>query len=274
MTNEAPSKVNSYSVHPYYAVQINKGGCTFETLVNDLHHYSYMKKGGFSSLVPLNLNILKSGKQTMKLKVFPDQGKTRFDDESYMDIEIRCFKDVADQTGDFTSVLKFSLPKEVKEKGLPYFEIELPFVASVPYDHSERLVNAEVLKKDKATEDKIIAKYNEVRKLIEKLDAGALNKLTADRDNILADVFYYTPDQVKELAASTAGDLEPDAKVQPVADYQIVYYAGGKVVSLERRSDKGPILHSILNAGKPNKEIISFDMMFYQPKGAADLKAF
>jgi hypothetical protein len=274
MTNEALPKVNSYKEHPYYAVQINKGGCTFETLVNDLHHYSYMKKGGFTSLVPLNLNILKSGKQLLKLKVYPDQGKTKFDDGSYIDIEVRFFKDVNDPTTEFTSVLKFSLPKEAKDKGLPYFEVELPFTATVPYDHSERLLNAQVIKKDKQTEEKIIAAYNHARNLIEKLDAASLNKLTDERDHILADVFYYSPQQTQALMASTKDNLEPEAKVQPVADYQIVYYAGGKVVSLERRSDKGPILHSILNEGKPTREVIDFDWMLYLPKGSTEFRVF
>lgn len=274
MTNEELPKINSYTTHPYYAVQINKGGCTFETVVNDLHHYSYMKKGGFTSLVPLNLNILKSGKQQLKVKVYPDQGKTKLDEGSYIDVEVRFFKDVNDPTTEFTSVLKFSLPKEVKDKGLPYFEVELPFMAAVPYDHSDRLTNAQVIKKDKATEGKIILDYNEARKLIEKLDANALNKLTAERDHILADVFYYSPQQVQGLMASTKDNLEPDATVKPIADYQVVYYAGGKVVSLERKSDKGPILHSILHEGKPNQEVINFDWMLYLPKGSTEFRVF
>ena len=144
---------------PYYTIQIAKGGSSLELSVNDFVVYRHMEQGGLTVNVPINATLMKSGTHDLRLKLNPDKGKTTLDEYTYATIEVRLFADVDDPAGEFQSVLKFDLPDEAKTSNLPYFEVELPFKAEVPFDISHILENAEVLKGQDNIEKEIIAQH-------------------------------------------------------------------------------------------------------------------
>ena len=62
MSNEIINTISNYKQYPNYSIQIEKGGCKVELLGNNLPYFNIFEKGGFSSLIPFNANILKSGR--------------------------------------------------------------------------------------------------------------------------------------------------------------------------------------------------------------------
>ncbi|OWP73982.1 hypothetical protein BWK62_15260 [Flavobacterium oreochromis] len=67
---EIVETINKFKTKPSYSIQIDKGGCLVELIGNELPFINLFERGGFSSLIPFNANILKSGKQTLKIKIY------------------------------------------------------------------------------------------------------------------------------------------------------------------------------------------------------------
>lgn len=259
---------------PYYTIQIAKGGSAIELLVNDIMVYRHREQGGLSVNVPINATLMKSGSHELKLKVYPDKGKTSLDEYTYTDIDVRLYADVEDPADDYQSVLKFELPEETKTSQIPYFEVALPFEAEVPFDFSTLLDEAEVLKGQNHIEKEVIAEYEKAHEAFKRLDAKWFMDKRNEANNAVANAFYLTREQFEKRDASFKELFDPTAEVQALENYEIEYAAKGKIAFLVQKITKAPVLRSIINKGEADQEEITIMIGLYRKKGSSDFSAF
>lgn len=70
----AISSIHSYSTTPVYSLQMNKQGCKLVVEMENNVDYRLTENRGESIMLPLNVMITKSGKQTLKIKIYPKDG--------------------------------------------------------------------------------------------------------------------------------------------------------------------------------------------------------
>ncbi len=68
--------VKRHARKPEYRLQISSMNCSWDIQVNQMPVNNYFgTRGGVSTDYPLNMNILSSGKQQLKVKVYPPKGQ-------------------------------------------------------------------------------------------------------------------------------------------------------------------------------------------------------
>jgi len=65
------STVNEKADKNLYVLAIASNGCNFEILINNALHTRHFEESGLTGLIPINPFILKSGKQTITVKIYP-----------------------------------------------------------------------------------------------------------------------------------------------------------------------------------------------------------
>ena len=274
MKNEIINTINSYKQYPNYSIQVDKGGCSFELLGNTLPFYSVFIQGGFSALIPFNANILKSGLQTITVKVYPDNGKTTFDDYTIFSIKIMFFKNDKDSTGIAETIQKFEIPKEVIQKKLPYYETKLTFDANVPFDNSSKLLNAQDLSKIPNLEKKVLNQYNKIIEWLNQKDLKSISNFRRKTDEKLCNVFYYESEKSINDMFDYSSLFQDNKKPDHLPPYKMVFYSENKLVRLVRLDNKDEV---ITLTGKTNDgdEITSdLSILLYIPIGETEFKNY
>lgn len=283
MIAEIEKKVNSFSLRPYYSVDFENGnsGCQFEILINDIPVFSKIGiQGGVTSSAPINSCILKSGKQKLKIKLYPNVGKENIKvshkNISPFNLNISYRKDAWNENN-LNEIVVFKLPTILlPEKGLPYFEKEIEFEAVVPYQF-EGWSNSKDLTKIPNIEQKVINKYKELQKLLINKNYSAFAKMKNQKDIEMNISFYLKPNDVIEGENyNKKAFTEKDAEIQPLDNVKITFYGDGRLVTLEKIKDKDSALRTKIvhktNDGKQKEEIISFPILFHIPQNSNDLE--
>ena len=130
-------EIKHYDVEPFYKIHSKGINCDYELLVNDFPVYkSY---DGFSDFTgtPINEAILKSGKQTVTIKVFPLKEGTLLSKETnayFKLVEVDNTTNHLDEKTITSLVLPSDADGNFTGAGLPYFEKTITFNATVPYE--------------------------------------------------------------------------------------------------------------------------------------------
>lgn len=131
----------------YHYMQVNKGGCRAELNVNDLLLHNDFTEWGATGSIPMNLSILKSGKQSLRIKIYPTSQQQTLTDITRLQVTVTYGKSPNSPIEEQVTVLDWNLPKEIIDQKLPYYETTLDFDATVPYDYTYRLDGAVDLRK-------------------------------------------------------------------------------------------------------------------------------
>ncbi|MDO6811320.1 hypothetical protein Q4603_22085, partial [Zobellia galactanivorans] len=149
------AKVKRYDEEPLYYLRIGKANCIIEVLVNDMPVYKSYELSNLASPLRINGSILKSGNQTVTVRMYPvgdlikeayDYGETitQLGDASSVRIKvIRLDKQGAMGLRDEEEILDHQSPTKDPDgevfagTGLPFYEYSFEFFAKVPYDLSE-----------------------------------------------------------------------------------------------------------------------------------------
>lgn len=281
MITKIEQKINSFSFHTYYSIDFDNtdSGCQFDILVNDIPVFKFFNQdGGINSSAPINSCILKSGKQKLKLKLYPPINRSNilvdYKENSPFYLKIMVGEPGTD--GIVTNekmiyTLPFILlPKE----GLPYWEIEIEFEAEVPYEFIGWSQSKD-LTKVKDIEQKVLSKYKEIQQLLNKKDYYTFSKMKTEKDIEMNISFYLQPDQIAEGEEfDRQAFLEKDAEVQALNNAKIAFYGDGKLVTLENIEDKGSALRTIIRhtENKERKEVIKFPILFHIPQNSSELE--
>jgi len=277
--NEILKQIKHYNTSPVYNLQINKNGCRVLVETNNFPYGilgNFYTNKGESMMIALNQYILKSGKQNIKLKIYSREGEDYITGFAHIDVKLYYNSNKDSGFNNFECLAKVGLPDDIVDKKLPYFEINIPFEAHVPYDFSGRLDSATDLKSIPDIEAKILEKFELKRNLI--ID-GNENKYNVDEKEgaiAIGSMLYATSAEFNEYlnVGREIYDLKlPGRKVMPIGNYEINFYNNNKLVTIVNKFNKEEILKVSYNyKDKPSDTWIP--LVLYMPKGSSELKVW
>ena len=274
---QVKKQISQYQFFPNYSIQVNKGGCRVELIGNEMPLYTFFEVEGMSSgTISFNGYILKSGTQQLKVKVYPAEGKTTLDDNTYLTIEILKWNNERDPVSERLVLKEATLPDKVKQQKLNYYELIVDFDAQVPYDFSQILTSAETLSTIPNIENKVLDTYKKIYSWLKKEDIESLADFYAE-SNIRYCLVFYLEDELLEDRFDYKDIFKPKQKVDPFPDkskYKMVFYADGKLVRLERIKDHSDIL-TLSGKDSDGTEVnTELNVLLYMPKGSNEFKQF
>lgn len=274
MNQKIQKEVLGYTNFPNYSIQLDKGGCRVQLIGNDIPLYTAFEQGGFSTLLPFNANILQSGEQTVTIKIYPDAGKTTFDDYTNASIKVVYFEDDKNKNSARKIVQEYKIPKEVIDKKLNYFEASIKFKATVPFNFSKQFESAKDLKKRKNIEAEVVAAYHKIHSWLAKKDVRSLADFRKETDKKACLAYYLDTEQEIEERFDYTFLFENNSKADPLPKYTMTFYAGGKLVRLERIDNHDEIL-TVTGKTEDGYEVMSdLSVLLYMPEGSEELKQF
>ncbi|KFF25426.1 hypothetical protein [Chryseobacterium vrystaatense] len=274
MNQKIQKEVSGYANFPNYSIQLDKGGCRVQLIGNDIPLYTAFEQGGFSTLLPFNANILQSGEQTVTIKIYPDAGKTTFDDYTNASIKVVYFEDDKNKNSARKIVQEYKIPKEVIDKKLNYFEASIKFKATVPFNFSKQFESAKDLKKRKNIETEVVAAYHKIHSWLAKKDVKSLADFRKETDKKACLAYYLDTEQEIEERFDYTFLFENNSKADPLPKYTMTFYAGGKLVRLERIDNHDEIL-TVTGKTEDGYEVMSdLSVLLYMPEGSEELKQF
>ncbi|MBO0594008.1 hypothetical protein I2486_21620, partial [Cellulophaga sp. E16_2] len=224
---------------PGYYLQINNQNCHYDIKVNDLNGEIFFDPYPmYSNQIPLNLNILKSGKQKLSVKIFPLNGDL-ISEKAGMQLRLIRYEDMTDIENEFGKskvIWEWEMPK-INNQKLPFFLFETFFEAKVPYgietldlfaldlsELDEKLILQEVIKEFQIKQKSIVNKTQDLDYLKRHIRRPLIQ-------------IYPNEDIMKETIEGMV-NLESGMKAQPIEDFEICFYYNNKIVTLLRKEDK------------------------------------
>jgi len=235
------STVNKNADRNYYVISYASSGCNFEVLFNDSHLFSHFEGSNASGTYPINPLILKSGKQTITVKIYPMKGHEEkgINSRIPLSINIQYASDPNAGFDGYKSILDDFIP-EVKV-GIPYFEYTAEFMAEVPFE-LEGWSNCVDLTDEPDIKEQVIAKYKEMAQMIIDEDFRVL--MNNDKRKYFEVDFsiYMTEQECIESLEEKYEQLKDFKRVKPMENYKLVFHADGRLVSLFNGGSFGFIL--------------------------------
>lgn len=266
----------TYTAKPYYTVKLQIQACNFELLLNDIPVFIYSVKGGMTNEIPLNSYILKSGEQNLKIKLTPINNQLNLSEEVDFSLDLGYNNIVGENgLGQYIGLIKFQLSQEIKDKELPYFEIEIPFNAEVPWDYSYILDNAQDLSTTKNRLDPLVQKFY---KLLEQKNSKEYSALLKNKIKRQSDVKYLSKKEIDGVVKEL--DLSRIKKLYPLDDYEVKNYANGKLVRfVSKKIDENGnkylfkfTVQPLIPGGNDGESALNY--LFYLPNGKTELEIF
>lgn len=230
-------EVKKFDYNPRYWLDIKASDCTYEILVNGMPLSIYYDKASNSQVsIPLNTRILKSGVQKLSIKIYPPLDnsfnfKESLIESSSVSIKISYGEFGKEKAADYKKVLEYKTP----EMRLPYYETELSFNATVPYQLSgwEKSVDLSH-EKEEDLEKEVIKKYQEFIKLYDgKENDAVLEKYYQREKEIAQSLFLNKESDSREAVNKIEKDINKGIPFK-LEKYTMKIYADGKVVALVR----------------------------------------
>ncbi len=252
------AKVQRYKEEPMYYLRIGKANCMIEVLVNDFPVYKSYELSNLASPLKINYSILKSGTQTVTVRMYPvgdlikeeyEHGETitQLGDASAVSINVISI-DKQGEMGldDEEKVMSHRSPTKDTEgevfagSGLEFYEYKFDFQAEVPYDLSENSWgNAADLRtvKPKYLEEEVLHYYQTFLNEYKKGNKDYIAKLYFESFLIESQTEYKNKKEITELWGEQLNLLNnPTIESQPIKNYEIVYYANGRIVFLRHKT--------------------------------------
>ena len=272
------NKIKKYSKRPLYIVQVNKKNCRALVLCNDIPHWLTLYENTDESMaLYLNNYIPKTGPQVLSVKVYPREGEDFITEMAAVDLKI-CFAADKDHGVDqYKTITKAELPADIGTKKLKYYEFEVPFEATVPFNFSAELANAQNLKSVPGIETKVVEKYKQLQgylvkgdglsfaRAFEKSDLKSSTYLYATKQELIAD------DQAENVDVQRARLDLKNRKVKPIEQYELVFFAGGKLAKLQTSKDKKEMLTVDFEDGN-GQSGFEKPVLLYLPAGSKELE--
>ena len=281
-----------------YQAEYFIGGCNFEILINGfpIERYYGLGNGALSASVPINTEILKSGLQSWKIRIFPihingiPQKVIEGGARVQLKIQAIRFKDNGDIEKISTPVIDFEVPlKKEKETGKnifvdmgkPYVEYSGTFQANVPYQlkgwqDGEKFDLSDSLNLKK----EVLNKFNELRNMIINKEENKFEESILYKEKEVAQALFMTEKESKDIAkfytAAFDGTLQ-NFNMTSIDNEELVYYCEDRVVTLLFTAMKCPRCK-----GEPvlvgryeeenRKKVRIFPIYLYRSKGKKELE--
>lgn len=234
----------TYANMPVYYIEYSNRGCDYDIRVNDL--IVVKAKFGAASggtLIPINTNILESGKQTFSIHLSSPLGEEPSKSEVHFSFKIG-YQDI--MPGQENAPMEwhwiYEQPALKFPKGnLSDYEIKGEFEAKVPYCIHSAWRNCISLDKIPDIEDKARSFFNKMRKMMIEKDYESLRKEYWDKYHNIAVMSYQTNKEFEENFSHLYKSMEKGSKEDfPVIDQSSipVYYCNKRLISLEFVKDE------------------------------------
>ncbi|GEM56122.1 hypothetical protein B0A58_02445 [Flavobacterium branchiophilum NBRC 15030 = ATCC 35035] len=299
IVEEITKEVKHYSKEPIYGISHLGDYCFFEVFLNGMPVFR-----NFDNNVPdafeINNSIFRNGQQKVTYKMYP-VGKNVEMEVDYntlvadSKLKLRLYSyDLKNKQAHDIEYLKYEAP-QIEEKvtadysrykfagaGKTYYEGSFDITVDVPYELNPPFADAQDLQKmnQKELETMVLKEYQKIRQIYLNKEKDNIAKLTYERlkDDLVAD--YATPEKVK-AAWNQLNEIiiQGDVEILPVANYKMVFFAGGRLVALFTDDSNpeirgGNALVCKVKSGEFKNSIFEIKHFLYIPKGETEFKVY
>jgi len=213
----------------------------YELYINDIPAEKDYDAGS-NAAIEINPYLLGNGKHSIRLKLLPQKGESTVDLENLKMSHFELVKVIKNnKTG---RGLKYN--EEIMKLILPPMPTPLPFVEmkweveidDLPYQ-LEGWSKSKVFKKEDSLEvmEKVVAYYEELRSILNNGNAEEWKKRTSNERNEIWAVTYEKKSNYNDNWESILNEVKEECKgnMLPIEDFELKFYAGGRILCLERR---------------------------------------
>lgn len=252
---------------PYYALNLD-ASADFQVYINDILVAYYYENGATTLTIPINRDILGSGKQNVKITISSDKELTEDELKYY---KFRILKYVDMESPDYKVIVDCKFDKQ-KSKKVKEITQTWDFTSEVPYkvegwSKSENLVDED--KETLLTE--VVATYNNFRGMLQKKDVNTFINNTKVRDFEIDKALYLNSSEIQQDKSETTATVQNITEVLPLENYKLVFYGNGKMVSLIRTDQKSRSESALQVKLKDNSTEI-YDLVLHRPKKGEPLE--
>jgi hypothetical protein len=290
IVDKVVNEVKTYADYTRYYLDVKQGWCQSEIFVNDIPVYKDYSNGGHTG-VSINHVILKSGLQKVSYKLYPvgeyeGENYPNFIDETEMKVtaEWQDFYKLEKQGNILVHTTPTNSPTNPMEEpvsllsGKKYYENSFTFNAVVPYELKGWSESQDLRKLDqKDLEKRVLAEYEKNRSIYQSKNLDGIARLIYDSMRVQFVSEYASRktiqqgwDEIVEIVKN------PTFEMQPIKDYKMVFYADGKLVALELKSEDKDYrgMSALLAKFKHGKSDAVYDdkCMLHIPKGKTELE--
>ncbi|WP_370398547.1 hypothetical protein [Tenacibaculum dicentrarchi] len=273
------SKTIEYKLRPVYSCQVNKNNCRLILEVEGSTDSQFLENNGESMMLPLNPLLIKSGLQKIIVKIYPFEGQEYIDAGANVGLTFYNAPDKDSNLTDYKKIATFSLPKNIGEQKLPYYESVIEFDVTVPFNYSKELKESQNLKNITDIESKVVEKYRFLRNLgIDSDDASFKKELSHGNTTYLNNIYSTSLSDIEGVVNGITALCEyrlNNKKIQLIENYDMQYYANGKIVTLLKKN-LNPILYTKGDFINSEGELTYFEggqpIFLYMPKDSNELK--
>lgn len=287
------NKVQKFDNEPLYELDI-QSVFSFRVMVNGVPVYSNFDVNPGMARVNINSSILKSGKQTIEVELYPGYDpngtqKQHLENGEHFILKVEKTawkKDGSKKTPQ--DVLEF----KNNDKGIDYsklteYKTNFSFDASVPYtikgwEDAEDLSTLNY----KDLELKVVSFYKNTVSALKEKDYDYLNTMFLNADSewyraeylpkaIIAKLQSTKGRKGKSVSTTPANSDKYSQTVYPIENYTMKFYANNRMVRLEHKEgfSRGESLLGYDDVDKNGMNRKTFiDMLLYIPKGTQSLK--
>lgn len=276
----------------YYDLKVFNGACNYKIWVNDIPVFSMHSNARGELSFPINGKILKSGKQNLKIQIFPFYDKNMnlleiLNSNAGLDIEIREMEwNSVSRKFDYKPIFTYQTPREgnkslevnptklLIDNEQPFYEEEVTFEVEVPYNLKGWSESVNLKNENKQELFKEVEKYfQELRNDFKTKKVSVIEKKYYNKEKELAQCFFHdekkaktrwNEDIIKEI-------LDPNAKVGKLEEYQLKFFGNGQIVTLIRFPDETPLYLTIDDEdGSPDYYL--YQIYLHRPKSGVPLE--
>ncbi|CAM4221058.1 hypothetical protein SAMN06265348_107309 [Pedobacter westerhofensis] len=269
-----------------YRAGIEIGACNFELFINDVPVAQYFEdvNGTFNTSSPINDVILKSGKQTFKLILYPGFKNgvpiKALSESIIAKITVEGLKYEGEGVKTIVSPFTiFELPTQARpftEAGKQTAVYEGTFDAHVPYELEGWSKSRDLRKEDPDVLLKeVLTAYQHFINVVKNKDEDQLSKLIYKKEKNYAQALFLDKEGTENQWATYLKTLhDPTLVMQPIEHYKMKFYGNGRLVALERTDYPNigePALRAIFKKDDRSK-LRYFFYELHKPEGSNTLE--
>lgn len=297
IVTEICKNIKHYNEEKIYKLSYTSSYSFFEIFINDIPVGKEFEYFSSSSAFEINPKIFKSGKATIKYKMY-SVGKVDNDiydtliDESYLDIKLRSY-DLKNKKANDVTYSQYKTPMnkvQISEKyseekfigaGKPYYEGSFDIDVQVPYEIHPAYEKAQDLRKmdKKELEAKLLSAYQKVWNIYQNKEYDNIAKISYEN---LKDQFvtkYQDEQYIKNVWGTLLSAFKSDTfQMQPIKDYKLEFFANGRLVALMQTTQDSRYRGNTALWARVNHDggmrPLFLNRYFYIPEGETEFKVY
>lgn len=278
-----------------YVLKVSNNECNYKIWVNDVPVYHIIKNRSLELSFMINAKILKSGIQTLKIKIYPFRDKVnrkwkdKIDPYAGLDITIsETIWDTEFKEFDDTPIFSYQTPREENlsllekrqklkfkdGKELQFYEETTTFEANVPYNLKGWSESVDLSKEDPEKLFKEVEVYYlELIKDFENKNIPAIAEKYYNKEKEVAQSFFFNKKDVKNRWHEDflSDVLDPSAKLKELKKHYLEIDGNGKIVYLSRPPGNSPVT-IITENENGRKRYSKYQVYLHRPKPGAPLE--